>query len=81
MLTIAHESARYNCASKVIMQATLQGNDIIVKEVITNPGEAAFCICDFDLSVGLRGLGAGTYTVKLFDADGNLLGTTSVTIA
>jgi hypothetical protein len=81
LLRIVHEDARYNCAAKVKMEATLTGDEITVKEIITNPEELALCICDFDLSVGLKGLRPGTYTVKIFDADGNLVSSTQVTIA
>jgi hypothetical protein len=80
LLTITHEDATYNCASKVEMRATVTGNTIQVKEVITNPDELALCICTYDLSVGLKNLPAGTYTVEIYDADGKLVSTQQVTL-
>jgi hypothetical protein len=79
-LIIQHDDAVYNCASKVNMTATLSGTSITVQEVITNPGDIANCMCTYDLSVELKGLAAGSYTVKVLDADGNLVGTLQVTI-
>jgi hypothetical protein len=80
LLTITREDATYNCASKVEMRATVTGNTIQVKEVITNPDELALCMCTYDLSVGLKNLPAGTYTVVIFDADGKLVSTEQVTL-
>jgi hypothetical protein len=80
VLLVSHEDARYNCASKVEMRAALKGQTIVVQETITNPGEMAFCTCDFDLSVEVRGLAAGSYTLQVFDADGQLVGTIQIVI-
>jgi hypothetical protein len=80
-VTILHEDARYNCASRLALEATVSGNQIVVQEKITNPGELAFCICDYDLSVQVKGLPAGTYTVSITDADGNPAGTAEVVVA
>lgn len=74
-LFVLHDDAIYNCASKLKMDASVSGSDIIVQEVITNPGVVANCMCTYDLSVEIKGLAAGTYTVKVIDADGKLVGT------
>ena len=79
-LFVLHDDATYNCASLLKMEATVSGSDIIVKEVITNPGLIANCICTYDLSVEIKGLSAGTYTVKVVDADGQVVGTLQVTL-
>jgi hypothetical protein len=79
-LVITHEDALYNCASKVAMSASLSGNTIIVQESVSNPSEMALCTCDFDLSAEIKGLAAGSYTVKVLDADKQLVGTLQVTI-
>jgi hypothetical protein len=46
----------------------------------TNPEEQANCVCTFDLSIVVNGLAAGTYTVEVYDADGNLVGSSPVTV-
>jgi hypothetical protein len=79
-LLVLHDDAIYNCASKLKMDASASGSGIIVQEVITNPGVVAYCMCTYDLTVELRGLAAGTYTVKVIDADGKLVGTLQATL-
>ena len=80
-VTIIHEDARYNCAEKVELDATVAGGAIQVKETITNPEDPkARCMCNYDLSVEIKGLAAGTYTVSVSDAAGNVVGATTFTI-
>lgn len=78
--TIRHEDALANCASKLKMNASLTGATIEVQEVITNPGELAYCVCNFDLEVIVSNLAPGSYTVKVFDPDGNLVDSVSITV-
>jgi hypothetical protein len=80
VVTITHKDAHYNCASKLMLQVTVSGSTITVREVITNPKEMAFCMCDYDLSVQVAGLPAGSYAVEVHDADGKLVGSVPVTI-
>jgi hypothetical protein len=79
-VTVAHVDAYYNCASRLKMEATLQGGKILVQEVIMNPGELARCMCDYDLSVEIKKLAAGTYQVEVVDTEGQLVGSSSVTV-
>jgi hypothetical protein len=80
---ITHEDARHNCASKITMEVgfTLNG-DLVVQEIITNPDEAAYCFCPFDLSVevDVSKLGPGVHTVEVHNADGALVGTATITL-
>jgi hypothetical protein len=79
-ITVTHEDAVYNCAAKVSLSAKVSGSKIVVQETITNPTQVANCVCTFDLSIVVAGLAAGTYTVEIYDADGNLVGTSPVTL-
>ncbi len=80
-VTILRSDAHYNCASKLALDVTVTGGQIEVKERITNPGELAFCMCDYDLSVQVKGLAAGSYQVSLLDSDGKPAGQAQVTVA
>jgi hypothetical protein len=79
-LTITHEDAVYNCAARVMLVATVGGTSIVVRETITNPGVSANCICPFDLTAAISGLAPGTYSLKVYDADGNLVGSATVAV-
>ncbi len=79
-VTILHDDARYNCASKLKLDATVAGNVITVTETIANPGELARCMCNYDLQLELKGLAAGTYTVQVIDAEGKDAGATSFSL-
>ena len=79
-VTILHEDAFYNCAHKVKLTAAISGSTIVAQEVIQNPKEAAFCMCHYDLSATLKNVPAGSYTVKVLDADGKLVDTVAITV-
>ncbi len=79
-LKITHQDAEYNCAARLKMEATLVGDEILVQEILLNPGEEADCICPFDISVDVAGLADGSYTVKVFSIGGLLVGEVQVTI-
>lgn len=76
---VRHEDARYNCADKLRMDAELSGDTITVREVVTST-EKALCMCNYDLSVSLKGLKGGAYKLKVVDADGKEIGQTTVTL-
>ncbi len=80
VVTISHLDARYNCAAKLELEATVSGQTISVREVIINPDEVARCMCNFDLSVEVKGLPDGLYSVQVTDAAGLPVGSTSVTV-
>ena len=80
-VTVLHLDAHYNCASRLKLQVTVSGKQILVQEQIINPGELARCMCNYDLSVPVSGLSDGTYQVELFNAEGKLAGSTSVTVS
>jgi hypothetical protein len=79
-VVIRHDDAPYNCASKIALTATLSGHEILVQETITNPGDLADCECTYDLSAEVKGLASGSYTVRVFDASQQQVGTTSVVV-
>ena len=79
-VTILHEDALYNCAHKLKLVASLSGSTIVVKEVITNPNEGAYCMCHYDLSVTIKNVPAGSYTVKVLDTDGKLVDTVTIKV-
>jgi len=79
-VTVRHIDAHYNCSSKLQLLVSVSNFEILAKEVITNPGELARCMCDYDLSVPVSNLAPGTYKVTVQDADGKVAGSTSVKV-
>lgn len=79
-VTVHHLDAYYNCASKLQLQVTVSQSEILIQEVITNPGELARCMCRYDLSVPVAGLAPGPYKVTVQDIEGKGVGSTSVTV-
>ena len=79
-VTILHEDAFYNCAHKLKLTASLSGSVITAQEVIVNPKDAAFCMCHYDLSATVKNLPAGSYTVKVLDADGKKVDTVTISV-
>jgi hypothetical protein len=79
-LIIIHQDAIYNCASKVRMDATVDGNKVTINEVITNPDEYVYCICPYDISISIDKLADGKYTIELFNANNQLVGNSEVQI-
>ena len=84
VLFVNHRDAHYNCAAKVQMAVALlmTGNVFTIQEVIANPGEGAYCTCYFDISTEIKGVKFGdTYTVKVVNADGVLVGEKQIVIS
>jgi len=55
-----------NCASRFAVSITMLGNDSISITETDTIGPIANCICTYDLSVTLTGLGIGHYTVDVY---------------
>jgi hypothetical protein len=67
-----------NCCSRIEVNVarTSSGFDLRQKDV----GKSCNCTCLFDLKTILCGLAEGSYFVRIFDPDGNLIGSGSVDI-
>jgi len=85
-LEIVHVDVEANCAaklaSKVKVTPPAAGNPgaIEVEEWVTNPDQAADCICRFDVKTTVAGLAAGTYEVTAIGPAKELAGPASLTI-
>ncbi|NOX46412.1 MAG: T9SS type A sorting domain-containing protein [Chlorobi bacterium] len=66
-VTIWHTETERNCFSVFDMQMALDGNHITLME--TDTTGIAFCMCIFDLSVGIGNLEAGDYSVDIYSLE------------
>ncbi|MBC8375082.1 MAG: T9SS type A sorting domain-containing protein [FCB group bacterium] len=66
-LTIHHDETERNCAALFTWDVNIVDNLITVTEVDT--GDQAWCMCTFDLEVGLTGLDPGSYQIDVWSND------------
>ena len=77
-ILVTHKDAFYNCCSeiKVNVTETPNGFDLLEFDV----GDTCRCMCYFDVTTEISGLTPGTYLIRYFDIDGNLVGSEVVDI-
>jgi hypothetical protein len=86
-LQITHLDVEENCAAKIAATVkvtpptTSAKGIIVVEETVTNPGQAADCICHFDVIAVVEGLVAGTYEVSVLSPSKQSTGPIEVTTA
>ncbi len=86
-LTVIHLDVEANCAATIASKATLtlpaggQAGSIAIEEWVTNPEQAADCICRFDVETTIAGLAPGSYTLTARGPSGELAGPVSVSVA
>jgi hypothetical protein len=75
---VIHQDAFYNCCSKikVNVKATPNGFDLLEYDV----GYSCRCMCYFDITTTISSLSPGTYLIRVFDTDTNLVGSVVVDI-
>ena len=71
-VSVVHADAFYNCCFE-ITTTVVQVDDVIDIYEHTS-GTPCYCMCYFDVSTTIYGLDAGTYTIKVYDADGEYIG-------
>jgi hypothetical protein len=75
---VTQHDVLYNCCSRIEVNIvrTSAGFDLCQKDV----GKACNCTCFFDLKTIICHLSDGSYFIRIFDPNGNLIGTGSVDI-
>ncbi|MCJ7577677.1 MAG: hypothetical protein MUO91_04420 [candidate division Zixibacteria bacterium] len=75
---VIHQDASYNCCSKikVNVKATPNGFDLLEYDV----GDTCKCMCYFDITTTISDVSPGTYLIRVFDTDTNLVGSVVVDI-
>lgn len=70
-ILVIHQDAFYNCCSKVKVNVTKTPNGFDLLEY--DIGDTCDCMCYFDITTIISGLSPGTYLVRYFDIDSNLV--------
>ena len=69
-LNLTHINAAFNCCPEdLYVQASLNGNTIVVEE--SEKSAACSCNCLYDLEIELSGVGAENYTIKFIEPYAN----------
>jgi hypothetical protein len=71
-LKITHQDAYYNCCFTIKPEVLIESSDIKVYEKET--GEPCKCMCYFDLVTNIYDLPSGTYTISVYNSQGNYVG-------
>ncbi len=80
LATATHHNAVYNCCiDEISVELVQDGNTLKLYETEVAPNPC-FCVCPFDISAQVAGLADGLYTVEFYNNDGNLAGSTSLTV-
>ena len=77
-VTVVHADAFYNCCFEITTTVVQVGDVIDIYEHTS--GLPCYCLCYFNVSTTIYGLDAGTYTISVFDADGEYVSGGSATV-
>jgi hypothetical protein len=77
-VTVVHADAFYNCCFEFTTTVVQVGEVIDIYEHTS--GIPCYCLCYFDVSTTIYGLDAGTYTISVYDADGEYVGGGTATV-
>jgi len=75
---VTQHDVLYNCCSRIEVNVvkTANGFDLLQKDV----GKICSCMCLFDLETIICGLSEGSYFIRIFGPNGNLVGAGSIDI-
>lgn len=77
-VTVVHVDAFYNCCYDITTNVVQAGDIIDIYEHTS--GTPCYCLCYFDVTTNIYGLEAGTYTINVYNADGEYVGGGSATV-
>jgi len=77
-ITVLHADAFYNCCFQITTEVVQ--TDSVINLYEHTSGEPCFCMCYFDLTTTIYNLDPGTYTINVYNADGEYVGGGTATI-
>jgi hypothetical protein len=78
-IIVQHFDAFYNCCLTISTQVEQNGYDINLYESETGD-YPCYCLCYYDLETTIHDLDSGTYTVSVYNAEGEYVGGGTATI-
>jgi hypothetical protein len=77
-IIVLHMDAFYNCCYEITVEIVQEGNVFNLYE--QESGEPCYCLCYFDITTTIYDLEPGTYTINVYNAEGEYVGGGTVTI-
>jgi hypothetical protein len=77
-IIVVHKDAFYNCCFEISVEVVEDGNVFNLYEQTS--GDPCYCMCYFDVTTTIYDLEPGTYTINVYNADGEYVGGGTVTI-
>jgi len=71
-ITVLHKDAFYNCCYEISVEIVQDGNVFNLYE--HESGEPCYCMCYFDITTTIYDLELGTYTINVYNAEGEYVG-------
>jgi hypothetical protein len=77
-IVVLHKDAFYNCCFEISVEVVQNGNVFNLYE--HESGNPCWCMCYFDITTTIYDLEPGTYTINVYNAEGQYVGGGTVTI-
>ena len=77
-IIVLHKDAFYNCCFEISVEVVQDGNVFNLYE--HESGDPCYCMCYFDITTTIYDLEPGSYTINVYNAEGEWVGGGTVTI-
>ncbi len=71
-IMVLHKDAFYNCCFQISVEVVQDGNVFNLYE--NESGDPCYCMCYFDITTTIYDVEPGTYTINVYDAEGEYVG-------
>jgi hypothetical protein len=77
-VVVLHKDAFYNCCFEISVDVVQDDNVFNLYE--SESGDPCYCMCYFDITTTIYDLEPGTYTINVYNAEGEYVGGGTVTV-
>ncbi len=77
-IVVLHKDAFYNCCFEISAEVVQDDNVFDLYE--SESGDPCYCMCYFDITTTIYDLDPGTYTINVYNAEGEYVGGGTVTV-
>ena len=77
-IIVLHKDAFYNCCFEISVEVVQDGDVFNLHE--HESGDPCYCMCYFDITTTIYDVEPGTYTINVYNAEGEYVGGGTVTV-